>query len=553
MGEANAIEASLNAKIFNLFALNKAAQVLTSVLDPRSLTGMAVDVATEMGRAKSGALYVAGGPGESYRLAGAKSLDGGSFPSDLGPAAAIVGRAGSLKSRPFLSPIPGRAAECLIVPVHLGELLVGFFVLLDRVNPEPWSQDDFEVLETLAAHVAVCLQNARLYEKVTEQYEALEVAHARRVQTEKLATMGTLLAGVAHELNNPLSVILGHTAILCQTSRDESLRARAEKIARASERCARIVKNFLAIAREHPPERESVSLRQVVEEAVELLAYQLRSDGVEVVMALADDVPALWADPHQLHQVVVNLVSNAHHAMRESSPPRTITVTSRFEPARALVRLEVADTGPGVPPEVRSRIFDPFFTTKPTGEGTGLGLSLCQGIIEGHAGSMWLADSTGPGAVFVIELPVKETPAAVQNRAERELSTAIGGRTILIIDDEPEILELLVDVLRPDGHEVETAGSGASAMQKLRERIFDLVLSDVRMPELDGAGLYRELEQVRPNLTSRFVFMTGDSLSAETRQFIERAGALSLSKPFSPDEVRRVVRRALERAEHAQR
>ena len=255
MRETNAMEASLNAKIFNLFALNKAAQVLTSVLDPRSLTEMAVDVATEMGRAKSGALYVAGGPGESYRLAGVKTLDGGSFASDLGSAAAIARRAGSLKSRPFLSPIPGRTEEGLVVPVHLGELLVGFFVLLDRVNPEPWSQDDFEVLETLAAHVAVCLQNARLYKKVTEQYEALEVAQARRVQTEKLATMGTLLAGVAHELNNPLSVILGHTAILCQTSKDESLRARAGKIASASERCARIVKNFLAIARERPPER----------------------------------------------------------------------------------------------------------------------------------------------------------------------------------------------------------------------------------------------------------------------------------------------------------
>ena len=553
MRETNAMEASLNAKIFNLFALNKAAQVLTSVLDPRSLTEMAVDVATEIGRAKSGALYVAGSPGESYRLAGVKSLDGGSFASDLGSAAAIARRAGSLKSRPFLSPIPGRAEEGLIVPVHLGELLVGFFMLLDRMNPEPWSQDDFEVLETLAAHVAVCLQNARLYRKVTEQYEALEVAQARRVQTEKLATMGTLLAGVAHELNNPLSVILGHTAILCQTSKDESLRARAGKIASASERCARIVKNFLAIARERPPERESVSLHQVVEEAVELLAYHLRSDGVDVVMALADDVPALWADPHQLHQVVVNLVSNAHHAMRKSPPPRTITVTSRFEPARALVRLEVADTGPGVPPEVRSRIFDPFFTTKPTGEGTGLGLSLCQGIIEGHAGSIWLADSTGRGAVFVIELPAKETPATVQSRAERDLSTTIGGRVVLIIDDEPEILELLVDVLRSDGLEAETACSGASAMEKLRERTFDLVLSDVRMPELDGAGLYRELERIDPNLTSRFVFMTGDSLSAETRQFIERVGALSLSKPFSPDEVRRVVRRALERAEDAQR
>src|SRR5260370_18969160 len=182
---------------------------------------------------------------------------------------------------------------------------------------------------------------------------------------------------------------------------------------------------------------------------MELPAYHLAREGVDVGMALADAFPALWADPHQLHQVVVNLVSNAHHAMRKSSPPRTIMVTSRFEPARALVRLEGADTGPRVPPEVRSRIFDPFFTTKPTGEGTGLGLSLCQGIIEAHAGSIWLADSTGRGAVFVIELPVKETPAAVRNRAERDLSTPIGGGGGFIIGVEKGNLGVLVGVLRP--------------------------------------------------------------------------------------------------------
>jgi two-component system NtrC family sensor kinase len=218
--------------------------------------------------------------------------------------------------------------------------------------------------------------------------------------------MGGLLASVAHELNNPLAVVIAQTALLHELNPPGPVVARAEKIAQAAERCARIVRNFLTLAREHPPERQQVCLNQVIREALELLGYPLHVDTMELRLVLADDLPLLWADPHQLHQVVVNLVTNAHQAMRGTAPPRRLTVTTSFDPSGARVALEVADTGPGIPTEIQERIFEPFFTTKPVGVGTGLGLSLCQGIIEGHGGTIGLTSTAGQGTFFRIELPV---------------------------------------------------------------------------------------------------------------------------------------------------
>ncbi len=196
---------------------------------------------------------------------------------------------------------------------------------------------------------------------------------AARIQSEKLADMGTLLAGVAHELNNPLTVVSGYSSILRQTLGDGPSRERLDRIAAAAERCVRIVRNFLALARQHPPERQKVDANRVVREAVELLAYPLRVDNVEVRLELAEDLPTLWADPHQLHQVVVNLITNAHQAMHGNTSTRRLTLRTRFKAADSRVSIEVIDTGGGIPPEVLGRIFEPFFTTKPVGQGTGLG------------------------------------------------------------------------------------------------------------------------------------------------------------------------------------
>ncbi len=383
---------------------------------------------------------------------------------------------------------------------------------------------------------------------ITERKRAEEEIRLQRealLQREKLATMGELLAGVAHELNNPLSVVTGQAALLRQIAGEGPVAVRAEKISHAAERCARIVRNFLALARQRPPQRQRTQLNRVIRESVELLGYPLRVDNVEVSFDLADDLPVLWADPHQLQQVVVNLVTNAHHAMRETPPPRRLTLTSRFDPGQGQVSLEVADTGPGIPPAIRDRIFEPFFTTKPPGQGTGLGLSLCQGIVESHGGTIGVESEAGQGALFRVELPAGDVPAFAAEDREGEDLPPIRDRAVLVVDDEPEVAGVLADLLSADGHQVETAADGTVALDKLGDRRYDLIISDVKMPVLDGPGLYREIERRHSRLVRRFIFVTGDTLGPETRKLIEQTGTLCVSKPFVLDEVRRVVQRAL--------
>ena len=367
----------------------------------------------------------------------------------------------------------------------------------------------------------------------------------RMVQTEKLAAMGQLLASVAHELNNPLTVIQGQTILLGRSTADAAVRQRAERIGQASDRCARIVKNFLALARQRPPERCRVAVNGLVTETIELLAYALRVDNVEVVTDLAADCPLIWADPHQIQQVIVNLLSNANHALRATQGARRIRIASRSGPEPGQITLEMVDNGPGIPAEVRARVFEPFFTTKAPGEGTGLGLSLCLASIESHGGTLTLDSEPGQGAHFRIVLPIGDATSAAD-----EAPSAAGGPAqgvaILVVDDEPEVGETLRDLLAADGHAVDVVNSGAAALASFPQRTYDLVLSDIRMPGLDGRGLYQAVAERFPALLPRLVFLTGDTLSRDTVDFLQRTGAPCIDKPLVLDEVRRVVRARLQ-------
>jgi PAS domain S-box-containing protein len=377
---------------------------------------------------------------------------------------------------------------------------------------------------------------------LTEQKRAdEELANQREAlyQSEKLSAMGQLLAGVAHELNNPLTVIIGHTTMLRRTAPSD-FRERAGKISDAAERCRRIVKNFLALARQHPMEQRRVDLNSVVRGATELLAYPLRVDTVEVSLSLAGDRLEMWGDADQLHQLIVNLISNAHHAMREIGPPRRLTITTRQREGERIT-LEVADTGPGIPAEIQSRIFEPFFTTKPAGQGTGLGLSLCRSIVERHQGTISVASTRGRGATFCVEIPVGTPSEEAEEAVALSDPPQTRGRRILVVDDDPDVAELLAEVLVRAGHAVETAANGAQALDKIRGGSYDIVFCDMRMPELDGPGLYREVERRRPGLLKRWIFLTGDSLGQETAEFLDRVRAPTLMKPFDLGDVWRLV------------
>jgi signal transduction histidine kinase len=199
-----------------------------------------------------------------------------------------------------------------------------------------------------------------------------------------------------------------HADLLREESNSSSELGLVEEIIQAAERCKRLVRSFLTLARQHKPERTAVALNTLITETLELLAYLLRVDDITIHLALAEDLPLFRADPYQLQQVVTNLLTNAHHALRESSAPRQLTLTTRCNPARTFITFEVADNGPGIPPEIQARIFEPFFTTKPLGVGTGLGLPLCRGIVEGHGGTLSVASQPSQGTTFYVELPIEE-------------------------------------------------------------------------------------------------------------------------------------------------
>ena len=381
-------------------------------------------------------------------------------------------------------------------------------------------------------------EKVRAEEELTRQREALH-------QSEKLSALGMLLAGVAHELNNPLQVVLGQAALLEGVLAGEGELDRARRIRTAAERCARIVKVFLAMARDDPGTREAVDVNEALERALDLVSYQLLRSGIEVVTEFTPGLPVVSGDPDQLHQVFFNLLINAMQAMEGLPGSRRVTLRTRHRAANGEVEIEVCDSGPGVPEALRSRIFDPFFTTKPIGVGTGVGLSVCHGMVTAHGGDIVVDDATGGGARFRVRLPQAAAQAEIAGAgAERPAGTATAR--VLVIDDEEEIRELLNEFLSAAGMEVATVAGGREALHRLQGEHFDVVVCDLRLPGMDGAAVYGEAVRIDPALGERFVFATGDLLSEGSQQFLAEVARPYLEKPFLPEQVRRIVGQVFE-------
>jgi two-component system NtrC family sensor kinase len=375
----------------------------------------------------------------------------------------------------------------------------------------------------------------------------LRTAQQQLVQAEKLSAIGNVISGVAHELNNPLSVVLGFSQLLL--ARDGN--RQVEHIQEAAQRCQKIVKNLLSFARAHKPERKYLGANGIIEKTIDLKQYQLHVDNIEIVRELDPELPLTMLDFNQIQQVLLNLVNNAQHAMaRTDNRPRTLTVRSRR--SERGIRLEIADTGEGMPAETLERIFDPFFTTKPPGRGTGLGLSVSYGIIAEHGGQIQAYSKVGQGTTFVIDLPVhreerfaEATDGSVEKLEQRSEVKAPEQRTILLVDDEQPVLELMIDILQELGHRIDTASNGEEAWRKVRDHDYDLVLTDVRMPRMNGIELYRNLLEIKPEMKNRVIFSTGDLIDSETAGFVAKINARTIAKPFDIGQMVRVIEEAL--------
>jgi two-component system NtrC family sensor kinase len=373
------------------------------------------------------------------------------------------------------------------------------------------------------------------------------------IQSEKLSALGELISGIAHELNNPLTGVMGYSQLLqLRKDLDERARENVFKINNLALRCHKIVQNLLSFARKQKPERTLSNINDILERTVELRNYELSVNNIEIVRELDRCLPQTIADAHQLQHVFLNVITNAEHAMMQAHGRGRLVIRSRTDAQNNRIVVEIIDDGPGIQEAHLSKIFNPFFTTKEVGKGTGLGLSLSYGIIKEHGGDIYALSKPGEGATFVIELPIitrlpddaSMFPQMVPQSLE--FDGLVRDKRILIVDDEKYILDFFAEIFKMVPVQVDTADDGRVAMEKLTKNNYDLIITDLKMPQMSGRELFEWVKRKRPHLARRIIFVTGDTFSAETDSFIGESPNLYLAKPFKIEEVKEVIQQTLE-------
>jgi two-component system, NtrC family, sensor kinase len=358
------------------------------------------------------------------------------------------------------------------------------------------------------------------------------------IQSEKLSAIGQLIAGIAHDLNNPLASVVGFADFLKEVPNvPPALREPLQVIQEEAERASNIVKNLLSFARKQEHQRRPTPLRPLLDATFVLLRNQLMAHRVEARIEVEPDLPAPDIDPNQIQQVFVNLINNAAQAIASTGRPGRVLVRAR----RWLdgVAIDVVDDGPGMSEPVAAQVFEPFFTTKPEGEGTGLGLSISQGILREHGGRIMLSTEEGHGSTFTVQLPLASRPPAPP--PDVGAGTPTKRLRVLVVDDEPHILHYMRATLEAWGHIPVVALNGREGLELTDRESFDLVISDLRMPEFGGREFYEELARRQPAMASRLVFSTGDTVRGDTLAFLESIDRPYLHKPFSLAELRTLL------------
>jgi len=442
--------------------------------------------------------------------------------------------------------IEGRSPLQAVIsyPLLVRDQVIGVLAVGVLAPGRRFTTADLDRLASLAAPAALAIEHSRLYGELETRLRQLEETQAQLVQAGKMSAVGQLVSGVAHELNNPLAVVIGHGQLLLARALPPHVRRPVEAIVSQGNRMARIVQGLLLFARQRQPERRALDVREILDQTLALRAAQLRLSSIRVETAHAPDVPPAAGDPNQLQQVFLNLLLNAEQAILGSRVGDCIRIgtASRVEAGTRWVVVEIADNGPGIPEEVLPRIFEPFFTTKEVGEGTGLGLSVSYGIVEQHGGRLTVRSRPGRTA-FSVELPATEPDPETSATGAGEPRSAGLGRRALVVDDEPTVIDFLTTLLREAGWQVDVSPGGRAALERLRARGYDLIVSDIRMPDGSGEEFYRAVTAEWGDLAGRFLFITGDTANAAAWKFIEESRVPVLEKPFTPDALLEAVDR----------
>lgn len=361
----------------------------------------------------------------------------------------------------------------------------------------------------------------------------------------RLASVGELAAGVAHEINNPLTAVIGYAHLLLDRKDiPVDIKRDVEVINEGAQRVAGIVKKLLVFARQTKPERTYVDINEVINTTLELRAYSLQGNNVKVILQFDPDLPTTVADPGQLQQVFLNLIMNAEAEVKLVHGGGKLAI--KTEQMGDNLRISFKDNGLGIAKENLERIFNPFFTTRKVGQGTGLGLSVCHGIVTEHKGRIWAESQLGRGATFIVELPIvsENKQLEMPEPVVRETRRAAKAK-ILVVDDELMVRQFVSQILVEEGHEVEVAESAEGALEEVNNKEYHAIMLDIKMPGMSGIELYQHFQKISPLLADKVVFITGDVMGTGTMTFLSKTKAPYIIKPFDAKQLKTQINRVL--------
>ncbi|HKW27095.1 MAG TPA: GAF domain-containing protein [Terriglobales bacterium] len=407
-----------------------------------------------------------------------------------------------------------------------------------------FSPTDEKLMVAIGRQLATTIDKIRLYEETTRAYDDLRRTQEQLLQSEKMSAIGQLIAGVAHELNNPLTAILGYAQLLESEPMDERCLDFVRKLLKQAQRTHRLVQNLLSFARQRTPQKIPVDIRRVVDDSLALRDYDFKRGNILVQREIAEELPAVTADPHQLEQVFLNIINNAVDAMLEMERGGVLSV--RVYAENGAVYVEFRDTGRGIADP--KRIFDPFYTTKPVGKGTGLGLSICYGILKEHGGEIEARNVPEGGAALLVRLPAAGKPETVREPSPPPARELVLSGRLLLVDDEEAVLEFEREVLAGAGAEVVTASEPEKARDLLNSGGFDAVILNGSMPNgWNAVEIHGWLCQHHPRTVGRVLFIFS-TLDGETQTFLEQKRISYLVKPFDVADLIASSRKLLQKA-----
>jgi PAS domain S-box-containing protein len=525
-----------------LNALNAMAVIATQSFDLDEILNLTLRQVISLFGAETGSVYLAAEPDGTFRRRagwGPRSearvrMAEVVFPEGMGDL--VMRSRAEVVTQDFLPHLPPAVVEFVCadrLPYWIWVVLwgkdkpIGIMGIASKEDRH-YSSNDENLLVAISRQLATTIEKVQLYEETCRAYEDLRRTQEQLLQSEKMSAVGQLISGVAHELNNPLTAILGYAQMLEGAGLDHRSADYVRKLFKQAQRTHRIVQNLLSFARQRKPQKQEVDLRKVLEESLTLREYDLKVNNVTLEREIPEDVPSVVADPHQLEQVFLNVINNALDAIVEGSGSGLLKV--RVFKKDALVCVQFDDSGPGF--KDPARIFDPFYTTKSVGKGTGLGLSICYGILKEHGGEIVARNREEGGATIEVRLLASEKAALPETVAAPRRESVLKGR-VLLVEDEEAVLEFERDVLVGAGAEVTTSMSVEDTQERLRNGSVDVIVMNGRMPGgCSAKEMYDWIARTRPGLEKGLLFTFSSVTDAETRSFLQEHGVPSLAKPF---------------------